>query len=170
MSKQRDSLPDAKGSYLLILSLPGSRTIQVGRLGSMAFDRGWYSYSGSAFGPGGLAARLGRHMRPLVKTHWHIDYLRAEAKVVAAWMAFGPPVREHYWAAALTKGAEAGTAVRGFGCSDCRCPSHLIHFTRRPGRTLLRDRLGMDIVAAPLTAEVKQGRRARQRTGRSMHV
>ncbi|MCJ8501095.1 GIY-YIG nuclease family protein [Desulfatitalea alkaliphila] len=170
MSKLHDSLPDAKGSYLLILFLPGSRTIQVGRLGPMVFDRGWYVYAGSAFGPGGLAARLGRHLQPLVKAHWHIDHLRTAAKVVAAWMAIGPPVREHDWAAALTEGPEAGTAVRGFGCSDCRCLSHLIHFTRRPGRILLRAKLGFDVVAAPLKEIVKQRPKTPHRAGSSTNV
>ncbi len=137
-----DQLPREPGSYLLILRMPGSTEIQVGRLGRIGFGPGWYAYAGSAFGPGGLAARLRHHLAPVQKQHWHIDYLRAEAKVMEIWMAVGPPSREHDWAAVLAKAPRPGKAVSGFGCSDCRCPSHLLHFDLRPGEDLIRKKLG----------------------------
>ncbi len=139
-------LPKDKGSYLLMLRLHEARTIQVGSLGRIAFARGWYAYAGSAFGPGGLAARLRHHLVPVRRPHWHIDYLRAEARVAEIWAAGGLPCREHDWASALTKGMGAGTGIRGFGCSDCRCLSHLIYFNRpfnrRPSKAWLKKVLG----------------------------
>jgi Uri superfamily endonuclease len=146
-----DRLPREGGSYLLLLRLPARQTIAVGALGRIAFIRGWYAYAGSAFGPGGLAARLGRHLGGGSKHHWHIDYLRAAARVVEAWMAVGAPCREHEWAQALEKGPAAGKAVPGFGCSDCRCRSHLIYFDHRPGADWLGERLGTGTVRLQLT-------------------
>ena len=143
-------LPREGGSYLLILRVTARQEIQVGALGRITFARGWYAYAGSAFGPGGLAARLGRHLRGGLRCHWHIDYLRAAARVAEAWTAIGPPCREHDWVQALSKGKEAGTAVRGFGCSDCRCRSHLIYFDHRPNAAWLGRRLGMDTVRLQL--------------------
>jgi Uri superfamily endonuclease len=136
-----DRLPPQPGSYLLVLRLPASAEIRVGRLGRIGFRRGWYAYAGSAFGPGGLAGRLRHHLRPVRKPHWHIDYLRGYAGVRQVWWAVGPPNREHDWAQALTG---QGQWVRGFGCSDCGCPSHLIYFDRRPQEDMLRSKLGTD--------------------------
>jgi len=66
------------GIYTLILSLPQAGKITVGSLGVMDFVRGYYSYTGSARGPGGLK-RVDRHIlvsEGIKKTRrWHIDYL-----------------------------------------------------------------------------------------------
>jgi Uri superfamily endonuclease len=113
--------------------------IEVGRLGAFAFEPGWYMYSGSAFGPGGLAARVERHLGPIRRRHWHIDYLRAAgAVVVEIWISSGMPCREHEWASILAGEYGGGWPVAGFGCSDCRCRSHLIYFERRPERLAIR--------------------------------
>jgi Uri superfamily endonuclease len=135
-------LPRQPGSYLLLLNLVLSTEIQVGKLGRIGFRRGWYVYTGSAFGPGGLAGRLGHHLRPVRKPHWHIDYLRDCAKVMAVWMAVGPPNREHDWAHMLARDPGAGKWVHGFGSSGCRCPSHLLYYEGRPGDDTFRDKLG----------------------------
>jgi hypothetical protein len=81
---------------------------------------------GSALGPGGLAARIAHHVRPVAKPHWHIDRLRRAAQVVAVWYTVGNTHLECLWAAALAGQAGAGRPIRGFGASDCRCPGHLI--------------------------------------------
>ena len=139
-----DGLPRQPGSYLLMLRLAATAEIRVGRLGRVKFRRGWYAYMGSAFGPGGLAGRLRHHLRPVQKPHWHVDYLRAHATLKEVWMAAGPPNREHDWAQILARDPGAGNWVRGFGCSDCRCPSHLIYFSRRPEDSLICRKLGTD--------------------------
>jgi len=38
---------------------------------------GWYVYVGSALGPGGLAAKVGRHLGGRKMCRWHTAYLRA---------------------------------------------------------------------------------------------
>jgi hypothetical protein len=58
--------------------------IRVGRLGKLGFDTGIYAYVGSALGPGGVAARLSRHIAGARKDRWHIDYLLGEGEVIGA--------------------------------------------------------------------------------------
>lgn len=123
-------VPDRPGTYVLILRLSCSAVdVRVGRLGCFRFLAGWYAYVGSARGPGGLAARLTRHLRSLKTMHWHIDYLRAQAQPVEIWYATGTQRRECAWALALFGLPGASVPVSRFGASDCRCPAHLIYFT-----------------------------------------
>ena len=125
-------LPDGPGTYVLILRLPRLATIAVGRLGRFQFPPGWYAYVGSARGPGGLAARVARHLRSPKPLHWHVDYLRAAARPEQVWYAAGIRRRECAWAAALSDLPGASIPVPRFGASDCRCPGHLIHFVAHP--------------------------------------
>ncbi len=77
-----DKFPADKGSYLLWLFLPRGADLTIGKLGCHHFSRGWYLYCGSAFGPGGLRARIGHHLKHSDKKHWHIDYLKSKATSV----------------------------------------------------------------------------------------
>jgi Uri superfamily endonuclease len=121
-----------KGSYLLVLRLRSHQRITVGSLGRIGFPPGYYIYGGSAQGPGGLRARLERHIKPDKPLRWHIDYLRRRAEVHGIWTAAGARNLEHRWAG-LMKGAEgASVPAPGFGASDCRCAAHLFHFSRPP--------------------------------------
>lgn len=129
------SIPKVGGTYALWLYCPKGARITVGRLGAIDFKRGWYAYAGSAFGPGGLAARVGRHLREKKKIHWHIDYLRAIAKPREIWFSTKSEPLEHVLAAVLYNGS--GAPVKGFGCTDCRCISHLSYFSCRPDANLL---------------------------------
>ena len=130
-------LPDGPGTYVLILSLPCSQPVTVGRLGRFHFVAGWYAYVGSARGPGGLAARVARHLRPAKPLHWHIDYLRAQAQPKAVWFREGAMSLECVWAEALISQPEASTPIRYFGSSDCRCFSHLVHFAAQPSSSTI---------------------------------
>jgi Uri superfamily endonuclease len=125
-------LPDRPGTYVLILRLPRHATIDVGRLGRFQFPAGWYAYAGSAHGPGGLAARISRHLRSPKPLHWHVDYLRARAQPDQIWYAAGTWKRECAWAEALSGLPGASIPAPCFGASDCHCPAHLIHFTAPP--------------------------------------
>jgi Uri superfamily endonuclease len=116
------------GSYALLLRLQQPVRIAVGRLGEFDFPAGDYVYTGSAFGPGGLEARLKRHFLVSKKNHWHIDYLRAQAELVGSML--GPDQDlECTWAKELLK-HKGYALVSGFGASDCRqgCPAHLVYF------------------------------------------
>ena len=68
--------PDARpGTYALLLGLDEPVELEVGRLGRIHFGSPFYLYFGSAFGPGGLVARLQHHLRPARRPHWHVDYV-----------------------------------------------------------------------------------------------
>ena len=129
-------LPDQPGTYVLLLDLPHPTAIDIGRLGRFEFPAGRYAYVGSARGPGGLAARVSRHLRSPKLSHWHIDYLRAKADPVEIWYAVGSQRKECAWATALAGLPSATIPVPRFGASDCKCLAHLIHLGESPGVTI----------------------------------
>ena len=110
----------ARGSYVLLVSLPEERVITVGGLGPIAFSRGHYAYVGSALG--GFRSRLNRHLRTDKKPHWHIDYLLEKAVLDSIITGETQERIECKIARAL---AQKFGSVPGFGASDCRCRSHL---------------------------------------------
>jgi Uri superfamily endonuclease len=127
------ALSREKGTYLLLLHLPAACHVRVGRLGSYDMGAGWYLYVGSAFGAGGLAARLGYHMRRIKqRPHWHIDYLRAVAPIREIWAAAGVGRLEQAWCRALLAVPGFQVPIRGFGASDTRAPAHLLYTPAEP--------------------------------------
>ena len=115
--------PAAGGTYILLLELSKPATIEVGRLGRLSFDKGIYAYVGSAFGPGGLAARLQRYTAGPRRTHWHIDYLLEHSEVRTTLVSTSQERLECVWAQWLRD--RGLVLIPGFGSSDCRCQSHL---------------------------------------------
>jgi Uri superfamily endonuclease len=103
-------------------------TIEIGRLGRQHFSPALYLYAGSACGPGGLNARLQRHLRTDKPAHWHIDYLRPHVEVLAVYYVTMPQRLECAWSQALRLLPDATTPVAHFGSTDCAagCPAHLI--------------------------------------------
>jgi Uri superfamily endonuclease len=142
-------IPPEPGSYILLLQLAASKAISVGRLGIFSFPAGAYLYLGTAFGPGGLAARLKRHISGAGRLHWHIDYLRREATPVQVWYIQNER-REHTWARAFQGLAGASVPAPRFGASDCRCSTHLFHFSDLPACDLafmaIRKVFGSDLI------------------------
>jgi len=125
-------LDDNHGVYALILHIACDRMIRIGKLGDQRFKRGYYVYVGSASAPGGLAARVGYHVKKADRPHWHIDYLKEVAEIREVWFSRSKPVMEHVWAGAAQRISGMHTPVKGFGSSDCRCLSHLAYFSRKP--------------------------------------
>ena len=126
-------LPSQPGAYALALRLERPTRLQVGALGAVLFPVGVYVYLGSARGPGGIRARLGRHLRGAAHPRWHVDYLRAVAQPIACAYTTAPPPGmpwECAWSQALAALPEAWVPLPGFGASDCRhgCPAHLVAF------------------------------------------
>lgn len=119
-------LPKEAGTYALLLKLAACQMIQIGRLGELNVQPGYYLYVGSAFGPGGLAARVGRHLRKEKKLRWHIDYLRIACEVAEVWWTCDPVRRECEWASKLRELPGAVIPMPGFGSSDCECVAHLV--------------------------------------------
>jgi Uri superfamily endonuclease len=119
------------GSYVLVLRSRTSSNTQIGRWGRLDIQPGYYIYVGSAFGPGGVLARVSRHCRENKSKRWHIDYLREWVSPFSVWCSYDSVHLEHRWAQALAKLPEL-TSIKGFGCSDCNCESHLFFTTRKP--------------------------------------
>jgi Uri superfamily endonuclease len=127
------SNPNASpGTYALVLAATKRQTISVGRLGILDVRPGFYVYVGSALGPGGLAARIGRHARQEKTLRWHVDHLRAVTDLVEVWCSPGRQRQECSWAERLALMPGARTPMPGFGASDCGCRSHLFYFLERP--------------------------------------
>ena len=120
------------GTYVLILKLAKLQSIKIGKLGTYKFNKGYYGYIGSAFGPGGLRARIRHHLRKSRNPHWHVDYIRRRSSPVQIWWSPARTRREHDWAAAMGKLSGALQVIKGFGASDCNCFSHLFHFEQMP--------------------------------------
>jgi len=124
-----------KGVYCLVFR-NGGCSIEVGRLGRRDFAPGWHVYVGSALGPGGLK-RACRHAR-LARTRdrapkWHVDYLLLSPcfSLEAVYCASTDESAE----CAVARGLD-GPSIRGFGCSDCRCGSHLFFRPHDPGEEI----------------------------------
>jgi len=49
------------GTYAFLLASQKTGRLDIGKLGPLVLKPGVYVYVGSAFGPGGLAARIGHH-------------------------------------------------------------------------------------------------------------
>jgi Uri superfamily endonuclease len=120
-----------KGVYCLVFKNPAC-TVRVGALGSIAFRAGWHIYAGSALGPGGLA-RVRRHIRFAEERErrpkWHVDYLLSDPRFSLVYAICAQTTDPLECALA---GATGGSFVPGFGCSDCRCASHLFFRPRDP--------------------------------------
>jgi Uri superfamily endonuclease len=110
-----------KGSYIIIIEIEKDKEIEIGKLGMLLFRKGYYAYVGSAMN--GLDARIGRHMKPNKKKHWHVDYLLEKSVIRQIWCMEGGK-NECRIASAMEKKFDG---IAGFGSSDCKCRSHLFH-------------------------------------------
>lgn len=136
--------PSAQGTYGLILWLPQTSQIRVGRLGEHKFPAGWYAYWGSARGHGGIAARIRHHLALHPTPHWHLDWLRPHAHPVAVFFEESPGRSECQWVQQALTFPGAQVPVCGFGSQDCGqgCPAHLIYFGSSLNLNALANHLG----------------------------
>ena len=129
------------GTYALIMVCADEQQVDIGKLGRFSAESGFYVYVGSAFGPGGLKARIAHHAKISRCPHWHIDYLRPILHLKQVWYSYDSERHEHRWAGAMSRFKAATIPMAGFGASDCSCQSHLFGFSRKPSDRLFRDRL-----------------------------
>jgi Uncharacterized conserved protein len=108
------------GTYVLFIHFDDPKEMTVGALGAIRFH-GDLCYIGSAMN--GLDQRISRHLSKDKKIHWHIDNITVAADSIEA---FESPSYDE--CGLRRKAEEAGMipAVKGFGCSDCRCDTHLL--------------------------------------------
>lgn len=120
-----------KGIYTLLIKLDKQQIISIGKLGEILFLYGCYAYIGSA--RNGLESRLARHLKKEKTLHWHIDYFLLKAAVEEIIYSETEKDMECILASQLSQQLKA---IPHFGCSDCRCISHLYH--HKDKRSLLR--------------------------------
>ena len=114
-------IPARAGGYILVIDLAEPVAVTIGRGKPQALAPGRYLYCGSAKGPGGLRARVARHLRRGKPVRWHVDHLTERGALIGAWVF---PGREE--CALAAKLSHLPAPVPGFGSSDCRrCASHL---------------------------------------------
>jgi len=128
------------GTYIIWYTLDAALELTPGRLGAHLLPAGHCAYVGSAFGPGGLAARLKHHCRRSDRLHCHIDYLGRCSRPHTAWVCRQAVAWEHVWADVLAGMRGAQRPIPGFGSSDCRCPAHLVGFRKIPAVNTFRRR------------------------------
>ena len=114
-----------RGIYCLVFQNPRVSS-SVGALGELEFSPGWNIYVGSALGNAGFS-RVRRHIRLSAvkdrKPRWHVDYLLISPYFILEAVFCGETSGRLECRLA---GLLAGGGVPGFGCSDCRCTSHLL--------------------------------------------
>ncbi|BEP16744.1 GIY-YIG nuclease family protein [Pyrofollis japonicus] len=126
------------GVYLLLFSLRDEACTRLGKE-SLCLGPGLYVYIGSACGPGGLGARLRRHLcGKRKKMHWHIDRLLSlpGAEPLLAVHVPGEqlcsPRAEPWLALAAASSRLLEPVGRGAGSTDDKiAPTHL--FLCKPG-------------------------------------
>lgn len=111
-----------KGVYTLIIELDADVSVKVGALGKLVFKKGLYAYVGSA--QANLEHRIKRHFSREKRLFWHIDYLlnNSAARIVKVFYKQADKSGECTIAKLIS---ERSGPIEGFGCSDCRCKSHL---------------------------------------------
>jgi Uri superfamily endonuclease len=111
-----------KGIYTLLVNLDKEISINIGALGKTVFTGGTYVYVGSA--QNNLEKRVQRHLQRTKKLFWHIDYFlnNDASEITRVFYLKDGKTGECRIADELSK---RGEAIRGFGCSDCHCTSHL---------------------------------------------
>jgi Uri superfamily endonuclease len=129
------------GTYALIFSARRKYRAEIGKLGSLELKPGFYIYVGSAFGPGGLKARIDHHRKKADHPHWHMDYLGPFFKLIEIWYTYDPVQREHLWAKIISNTRGASVPLDGFGSSDCRCRAHLFFRTTKPSIRTFRQKI-----------------------------
>lgn len=117
--------PGEPGAYVLLIRLEARLPLDdIPAFRWRSLEPGLYAYCGSAYGPGGIRARVSRHLRADKPLRWHVDRLTAAGRVERVGVRIGG--RECDLAGEML--GHGGLAVLpGFGSSDCRtCPAHLL--------------------------------------------
>lgn len=111
-------------TYILLIYVNKSQDLLIGKLGWVKFHRDFYIYVGSA--RKSIQRRLLRHLAQKKNNFWHIDYLLSWshlALITSIWINRKPC--ECIISQEIFR-SKIGTVVhKGFGSSDCQCPSHL---------------------------------------------
>lgn len=113
-----------RGVYILIISIRKDIDLDIGAKGRIKFRRGLFAYVGSA--QTNLEKRIVRHLKRHKKKFWHIDYLLDDpnSEIVKVFLKKATKTEE---CAIAERMCEKFQSLKGFGCSDCKCLSHLFY-------------------------------------------
>ncbi len=112
------------GAYLLTIDLTLELVLDIAMLGRPVLAPGRYVYCGSAYGPGGIKARVARHLRQNKALRWHVDRLTLGGHVTHVAALVGGSECELMAGLCVEPGVSV--PLLRFGSSDCRvCPAHL---------------------------------------------
>lgn len=136
-------LPPHQGTYALIFSLNQSVNISIGSLGIHRLSQGYYIYSGSAHGKGGIRARVCHHLSSQSKAHWHMDYLRGLINITNCLFFCTSKNYECAWSHALESLIFTSIPVTGFGASDCtnHCKAHMFSIGKNLQLNIIHDEI-----------------------------
>lgn len=115
------------GAYLLVLKLDNPLILNLKKK-EFRLTSGFYVYVGSALN--NLSQRVKRHLKKFKKVRWHIDYLTNKCDRVISILIRTSQKIECLIAQDLRKIAKE--EISNFGCSDCKCNSHLFYFHKNP--------------------------------------
>ncbi|MCW8855347.1 MAG: GIY-YIG nuclease family protein [Gammaproteobacteria bacterium] len=145
----KNAISKNPGTYILCLKLNLATQIMIGKLGTFNFKPGYYYYVGSAFGPGGILARCGHHIKISTRPRWHIDYLRQHCVLDQILYSDAPDHLEHWWANWLSGITYTTIPIADFGSSDCQCTSHLFFSPENISDLLLDSNKSISAVLNP---------------------
>jgi Uri superfamily endonuclease len=135
------SLPRIKGTYAVLFWCEVGGAVKLGCAGMHTRPPGWHVYIGSAFGGGGVGARVSRHLRKDAKVKWQIDMMKPFLTPHEIWYTLDSKKRECIWAHAMLEMPRVSYLPR-VGATDCDCRAHLFVFdefpTLRTFRVILR--------------------------------
>ncbi len=145
-------LPPLPGAYVLLIRTAGTVAVPI-RGRTAGLPPGGYLYCGSAKGPGGIRARVGRHLKARKALRWHVDRLTVAGDIRGVIVAPGGDECDLFARLRALPGCRV--PVPGFGSSDCRrCPAHLLRigdvddavwrFSLRPHATFVKVKRGRD--------------------------
>ena len=121
---RRSPMKSFEGIYVLVIQVEEDIEAKVGALGRKTFTKGFYAYVGSV--QTNMGQRIKRHLASKKRRFWHIDYLldNPKTKIIKVLFKEGDKTEECKTASYLS---EKGELIASFGCSDCKCKSHLFH-------------------------------------------
>lgn len=110
--------------YVLKLRNERDIKINVGSLGDIKFEKGWYGYVGSSRSD--KFKRVDRHIQlsrgDSDTRHWHIDYLITHPCVTIDSYFKHTDSEE-----CVVSNSVDLEGIESFGCSDCNCETHLYY-------------------------------------------
>lgn len=119
------SIPESHTLYAIKGYLPEKKeNVQIGKLGSFSFEKGYYVYVGSA--KKNIYSRINRHIQADKKQRWHLDYLRPYLQIQEV-QTYDGKEGECQLFDRLKKRNVGTIPAQGFGSSDCKCVSHLFY-------------------------------------------